>query len=126
MTTLDIPKITVETRNRPGINGKFALRTFGSIVVAVSLLLGVMIDSRRASAQSVCGEHATIVKGLGQLHSERPRAIGLSTDGSLVEVLVSSSGTWTILVSAPHGPTCIVATGDNWESTTVAAAGHAA
>ena len=124
MTTLDIQTITVQPRRRPGINGKFTLRTFGAIAVAVALLLGGMNGG--ASAQSNCGDHAAIVNGLGQLHSERPQAIGLSANGSLIEVLVSSRGTWTILVSEPKGPTCIVATGDNWESITIAAAGPAA
>ncbi len=36
--------------------------------------------------------------------------------GALVEVMVSPSGGWTILLTHPKRLTCVVATGDSWES----------
>ncbi len=41
--------------------------------------------------------------------------MGVTDSGQLLEVLVSRKGTWTMLVTQPHGPSCIVATGQGWE-----------
>ena len=46
---------------------------------------------------------------------ETPQALGLSQDGGLLEVLVSPSGGWTILLTYPKRPTCVIATGAGWE-----------
>ncbi len=70
----------------------------------------------QAAAQTLCGERAEILDRLEQQFAETPQAIGLSEDGGLVEVMVSPSGGWTILVTYPKRPSCVVATGEGWES----------
>lgn len=69
-----------------------------------------------SAAQAICGDHGEIRERLEKTYAETPQAIGLSQDGGLVEVLVSPSGGWTILITYPDRPTCVVATGENWES----------
>lgn len=69
-----------------------------------------------SAAQPICGDHGEIRERLEKAYAERPQAIGLSQDGGLVEVLVSPSGGWTILITYPDRPTCVVATGKGWES----------
>ncbi len=66
--------------------------------------------------QTLCGDRADVLAGLKQSHSEEPVAIGLTSTGAVIEVLTSPSGTWTFLVTYPGGMTCMVATGDGWES----------
>ncbi len=95
-------------------------------VIAVSFLLGATLDSRSAFAQQVCGLHTDIVKNLAKIRSEMPQAIGISSEGALLEVLVSSTGTWTILVTDPNRTTCLVATGQDWESLPVIPTGPSA
>ncbi len=75
----------------------------------------------QADAQTVCGERGDILDRLVQEFAETPRAVGLSEDGALVEVMVSPSGGWTILVTYPKRPTCVVATGESWEALTIPA-----
>ncbi len=70
----------------------------------------------QATAQTVCGERAEILDRLEQQFAETPRAIGLTEDGALVEVMVSPTGGWTILVTYPKRPSCVVATGKGWEN----------
>ena len=53
-------------------------------------------------------------------------AMGLSVDGRVIELLVSSTGSWSILMSYPSRMTCLVATGDYWESLPALATGPAA
>ena len=97
-----------------------------SAVVALSLLLGAMLDSRPPAAQAACGERAFILKNLERTHSEMPQAMGLSTEGTVIEVLVSSAGSWTILITYPNRLTCLVATGAYWESLPTLATGPSA
>ncbi len=103
--------------------GTFGLCVIGSVVIAVSLLLSTTLKSRPASAQPVCGEHIDILNNLEKFHSETPQAIGLSTDGKVIEILVSPSGSWSILVNYPDRRTCLVATGDDWETLPVVPTG---
>ena len=63
------------------------------------------------TARPVCGERTEILKRLEQRHDEKPQALGLSADGGVLEILVSPEGGWTILVTYPKRPTCVVAVG---------------
>ena len=40
----------------------------------------------------------------------------LANNGGVVEVLSSKTGSsWTIIITMPNEPTCMVAAGENWE-----------
>ena len=64
----------------------------------------------------MCGDRDQILAQLEHMHDEKPKALGLSADGGVVEVLVSPEGGWTILVTYPDRPTCVVAVGQAWEA----------
>ena len=66
-------------------------------------------------AQAVCGDRSRIMATLAENYAERPVAIALTSEGAVIEVLTSPVGTWSILVTAPGGPTCLVAGGENWQ-----------
>lgn len=87
----------------------FFLMTFG---------LGAMI----LAAQSVnaqtrnCAEHAAVVERLAVRYGESRQSIGLGTDNSVIEVFASlETGSWTITVTQPGGPTCLVAAGQSFQ-----------
>lgn len=84
--------------------------------VAISLLLYEIFDIRPAAAQTACGDRAAILDDLARFHLETPQAIGLSADGKVIEILVSPSGSWSILVNHPNRQSCVVAIGENWQS----------
>ena len=72
-----------------------------------------------ASAQSapVCSERESALKHLAEKYSEVPVAMGVASNGSLVEVLTNDKGTsWTIILTKPGGISCIVAAGEGWVS----------
>ena len=123
MAMRDIHPTGTRARIRSERAGTFGLNVIGSVVIALSLLLGATLQSRPASAQSVCGEHIDILKYLEKFHAERRQAIGISTDGKLLEVLVSSTGSWTILVTYPDRRSCLVVTGEDWETLPTVATG---
>ena len=42
--------------------------------------------------------------------------MGMSTNGGLVELYTSDTGTWTLMLTQPDGVSCLIAAGQNWES----------
>ncbi len=63
----------------------------------------------------MCGERRAVVENLEQTYSEAPVSIGLASNGSVIEVLASPSGSFTIILTQPNGLSCIMAAGENWE-----------
>lgn len=109
-----------------GKAGKPDRRARGPKLMAAAALAGTLLAGWPATAQPVCGDRAEILENLAKFHTEQPQAMGLSTDGKLVEVLVSATGSWSILVSLPSQMTCLVATGEHWERLPAADTGPSA
>ena len=97
-----------------------------SVIAAIGVaLVAVPAQAEQAQqAQQVCGERATLMLHLEQKFSEQPIAMGLTARGAVLEVLTSPSGTWTFLVTEPSGRTCMVASGESWESLPIRPAGQ--
>jgi hypothetical protein len=71
----------------------------------------------QSAVTPACHSHADLTEMLNQKYAEQPSAVGLQSNGHLVEVFVSNDGTsWTIVVTRPDGWSCIVAVGEHWES----------
>jgi hypothetical protein len=68
------------------------------------------------SAENVCGKRDDIVARLESGYQEFNSAMGMSTNGGLVELYTSDKGTWTLMLSQPNGVSCLIAAGENWES----------
>jgi hypothetical protein len=85
-------------------------------VLWVAGIAGIFLFPAPAAAQqSACAPRDKMIGDLAQKYSESPTALGLSSDGSLVEVLTSDDGTtWTIIISMPNGMSCLVAAGESW------------
>lgn len=62
-----------------------------------------------------CGERHDILRQLRESYAEGPHGLGITNNGGVMELLVSPSGSWTLLFSMPNGRSCLVATGDEWE-----------
>ncbi len=114
------------TRIPTGNTGKLSLVASGLAVIAAAFLVSAILGSSPASAQAVCGDHSEILAKLEEVHSEKPRAIAVSADGKLLEVVVSATGSWSILLTHPNRHTCVVATGQDWESLPVIPTGPSA
>lgn len=67
-----------------------------------------------AQQQGPCTERTAALTKLSVDYGESPVAIGLTSDGNVLEVLASERGTWTILVTTPQGMTSGVASGEAW------------
>ena len=66
-----------------------------------------------ATAQSSnCADHALVVERLATGYGESRQSIGIGSDNTVVEVFAAlDTGTWTIVVTQPGGPSCLVASG---------------
>lgn len=64
--------------------------------------------------QTNCGPRPKLLGYLSEKFSEQPIMLGLTSDGNVLEVATSSSGSWTIVVTLPTGLSCAVAAGEKW------------
>lgn len=71
-----------------------------------------------AKAEPACGHRADVLQELSNRYKEVPVALGLASNGDLLEVFSSNGGaTWTIIVTSPDGTSCLVAAGEDWQPT---------
>ena len=106
---------TIDTRDSP----KFTfVRVFGAVGVALALLLAVTAPApAQSQAQSVCAAHAEVAKRLGSGYSESPTAMGLASNGSVIELFSTVDGsTWTLIMTMPDGTSCTMVAGEAWET----------
>jgi hypothetical protein len=83
---------------------------------AVLISVAIFLVSSAASAEVPCGQRDKIVDWLAVKYMEEPVASGISSKGALIEVLSTQDGdTWTILLTAPNGTSCVVDTGQAWQ-----------
>ena len=87
----------------------------GSFIAALAILASVSVSGSPAHAQTNCDARKSLLAKLDTGYDEQPVANGLASTGNLVELLISSGGTWTILVTNPNGVTCIAAVGEDWQ-----------
>lgn len=83
--------------------------------LATGLLFSAVAQAQQAPAGTVCGERSKFLAHLDKNHKEAPTAMGVTASGRVLEVLTSSDGTWTIIMTHPNGMTCMVTAGQAWE-----------
>ena len=93
-----------------------------SWILAASFAVAALLGPLGAHAQTqsetlLCDRRANIIGSLAEKYREAPVAIGVTSTGSIVEVLTTGDGTtWTIIVSNPNGTSCLIAAGEGWRA----------
>ena len=83
----------------------------------------VAVAGGSAEAQKVCGQRAAIIAQLERKYGETRRSIGLQRGRAIVEVYASDkTGSWTILMTDTAGRSCMMATGEAFETVKTAKA----
>jgi len=88
-----------------------------TILIAGAALVGTAFLAQPALALNpdLCASREEVVKLLADNFDETPVAGGLSNAGLVVEVFASPSrDSWTMVMKAPSGMTCIIGSGENW------------
>ena len=96
-----------------------------TLAAAGALAAGLMTGAvSEAAAEPVCAKHADVVRQLGAQHAETQVALGLAANGGVVEIFSTKDGaTWTMVITMPNGITCMMASGESWETVPVSLPG---
>lgn len=115
--------MTIRTQNNA--YRSIGFRVFGVPFFAFAILLGIaaVISTKSAHAQQdpnaqklACAVHGKMTEHLGAKYTEAPKSLGLANDGKVLEVFATEDGeSWTMVVTAPEGMSCIVAAGKYWQ-----------
>jgi hypothetical protein len=95
---------------------------FNLCITSLLLAAATLSTAAPSNAQSVCGDRTKFIETLAKKFEEAPSAFGIAGQKNLVELFVSKSGSWTMIMTRPSGMACIVATGQSWEQFPASAA----
>jgi hypothetical protein len=84
--------------------------------IGFAMVLGAM--AAPAQAQGVnCAPRDTVVTRLAEKYGETRQSIGLGANNAVIEVFAAqATGTWTITVTSASGVTCLIASGQAFET----------
>ena len=90
------------------------------LMFALSLGFAALILATQAGwAAPQCAPRDGVLAALSQKYGETRRGIGMAGEGQMMELFASTdTGSWTITVTLPDGTTCLVATGQAFETLT--------
>jgi hypothetical protein len=72
-----------------------------------------------AEQQNTCGPRSQIVDQLGSEFKERQQAVGYVNDKAVLELFVSSKGTWTLIATGTDGSSCLLSAGKDWDEANI-------
>ena len=79
-----------------------------------ALILTLLLASPAYAEELPCLPHSEMVAHLAEAYGERQVSIGVTAQGPLVEMFVSQSGTWTMIVTSTNQDACAAASGDGF------------
>lgn len=84
-----------------------------------AFLLGLAASSSAAAAAPQCAAREMVLSTLQTKYGETRRNIGIAANNGVIEIFASAeTGTWTITITMADGTTCLVASGENFETVT--------
>jgi hypothetical protein len=69
-----------------------------------------------SAAEVQCAKQGLMQKLLTEKYKETPVGVGTINQDRFMQLFVSADGTWTMLMTKTDGESCIVASGENWDS----------
>ncbi len=78
---------------------------------------GVILAANAVDAAPQCGLRPDVLAALSSQFGETRRGMGIAADNTVMEIFASAvTGSWTLTVTLPTGMTCLVASGQNFET----------
>lgn len=97
------------------MNKRMKLFNLGVLTAAAALYL--LSTSDIAAQSRNCAPRDAVVERLAEGYGETRQSVGLGANNAVVETFASAeTGSWTITVTMPGGLTCLVASGQSYES----------
>ena len=85
--------------------------TLGGLLAASFICLPAL------AAANACAPREIVVDRLASTYGETRQSIGLGPNNQMIEVFASdATGTWTITVTRATGVTCLIASGEAFET----------
>ena len=83
----------------------------------LTALAAIVIATPALGAGMACHNRGTVKQHLSKNYKEKSIALGVANNGGVVELFTAKDGkTWTIVITLPNGPTCLIAAGKDWEA----------
>jgi len=87
------------------------------MLFALSLgLAGLLLTPGLLHAAARCAPHDKVSAELAARFGEQPSSMGLAEDNTVMQVYSAPTGTWTLTATLPNGLTCLIASGQNFET----------
>ncbi|KEO53086.1 hypothetical protein TP2_09095 [Thioclava pacifica DSM 10166] len=86
------------------------------IGLSLGFVLVIALAQRAPAETAACGLRADLVAQLQTRYFETRRAIALAENNAVLEIFASESGSWTILVTRASGQSCLIASGEAFET----------
>lgn len=98
---------------------------FPGIALAGLAFMAAQTATAQQAHTMICGQRDHVVGQLQSRYGEQVRSMGLAPQNRIVEVFVSEeTGSWTITVTSADGTTCLMASGQHFESFAAMPAGE--
>ena len=96
-------------------------RTMFTRLTAMALVATAILypDVAASQAMLACAKRVDLVGFLSDHLSEKLSAVGKLNPDTVVEIYAAESGNWTLMISDVSGRSCIILTGESWESVPV-------
>ena len=95
---------------------------FSALPIQAGSARNAQPEAAPASAPgALCGKRDEIVRSLGDQFHEKQQAVGVVDRSAILEIFVSAAGTWTIIATGTDGNSCLVSSGEGWDSRTMMA-----
>lgn len=87
------------------------------MMTAGALLTALAAETAMAQTTRNCAPRNVVLDRLAETYGETRQGMGLGAQGAVVEIFASDqTGSWTITVTTPQGLTCLVASGQSYET----------
>lgn len=84
-----------------------------SALIAAAIAVAAPFTPSAEAAQ--CGPRADVLALLAKDYREQPAALGLSSSGRILELVIRDDGrSWTVLTTSPEGVSCVLDAGGDW------------
>ncbi len=101
------------------------IRAIARIVVAGLIGAAALLAIGSAAAQTPWIDRDTVVDRLGTEYAEQPTAMGLASNGGVIELFTAADGaTWTLVLTMPNGLSTFIAAGEAWTAVPITVAGR--
>ncbi|MBM7045091.1 MULTISPECIES: hypothetical protein [Rhizobium] len=93
-------------------------RTMLYRLMATAFVASAILYPGVAASQATlaCAKRVDIIAFLGDHLSEKLSAAGKLDPNTIVEIYAAESGNWTLMITDVSGRSCIILSGDTWES----------